>query len=244
MTPLERALAYLDKLPPANSGSGGHAATFRAACALVRVFNLDADDMRQAMAWWNANRCNPAWSDAELEHKIKDARRLAGTAAAAPVRHAHRGRAPRPPVAAEAVRALAAQVRVPGLAANRQETGGQPEAGELSPISDTRPAGGVSSLCPIGHTAPEPSAPEDTRLLPIGSTAGQPCAVCGVVGCVRPACAQTLAGRRWKVEELPDLAAAGLRVVGVTGVQWTGERWTGDPVLLVAPEITPQAAAL
>jgi len=42
-TSFERAQTYLAKLPPAISGSGGHDATFRAACELIRVGLSDGE---------------------------------------------------------------------------------------------------------------------------------------------------------------------------------------------------------
>lgn len=83
MTNLSRALAYLEKLPPAISGSGGHNATIRAACACAKL-GLTESEMIEAMNWYNANRCSPPWREAELQHKIDDARKLAGGSAARP----------------------------------------------------------------------------------------------------------------------------------------------------------------
>ncbi len=69
-----RAMAYLKKLPPAIAGQGGHHATFRAACECVR-FGLEGAKLREALQWFNANRCDPPWSDRELEHKAVEAER-------------------------------------------------------------------------------------------------------------------------------------------------------------------------
>lgn len=83
---IDRARSYLDKLPPAVSGQGGHAATFTAACALVRlgISNCDAVAL---LAEFN-RRCQPPWSERELAHKVADARRVAGTAAPRPAKAA------------------------------------------------------------------------------------------------------------------------------------------------------------
>lgn len=62
-------LAYLEKLPPAISGSGGHNATLRAALACKR-FGLSRSDIWEAMQWFNANRCVPQWKEQELRHKV------------------------------------------------------------------------------------------------------------------------------------------------------------------------------
>lgn len=62
-------MAYLEKLPPAVSGSGGHNATLRAALACKR-FGLSRGDMWQAMTWFNEHRCQPRWSEKDLRHKL------------------------------------------------------------------------------------------------------------------------------------------------------------------------------
>lgn len=76
MTNLTQCLAYLAKLPPAVSGSGGHSATLRAACECVR-FGLTDSEAMQALAEYN-RRCSPPWSERELAHKVTSARKLAG----------------------------------------------------------------------------------------------------------------------------------------------------------------------
>jgi hypothetical protein len=76
MTNLDRCLAYLDKLPPAQSGSGGHSATFRAACECVR-FGLTDGEAWEALSWYNDNRCSPKWTQSELRHKLNEAQKIA-----------------------------------------------------------------------------------------------------------------------------------------------------------------------
>lgn len=71
-----RALAYLDKLPPAISGSGGHQATFEAALA-CRRFGLTQSELWDAMQWFNEQRCTPPWSEKELRHKVDSATAMA-----------------------------------------------------------------------------------------------------------------------------------------------------------------------
>jgi hypothetical protein len=73
----EAAGAYLAKLPPAISGAGGHDATFRAACSLVRFGVADGDAMI-LLRQWNSTHCQPIWTEKELRHKLADARRAAG----------------------------------------------------------------------------------------------------------------------------------------------------------------------
>lgn len=69
---LERARAYLSKIPPAISGSGGHNATFYAACVLVCGFTLDREQAMGLLQEWNQS-CQPPWSERELQHKVDDA---------------------------------------------------------------------------------------------------------------------------------------------------------------------------
>ena len=68
--------SYLDKLPPAVSGAGGHPATFRAACECVRFGLGDADALALLLEY--NRRCSPPWAEKELAHKLTDARRKAG----------------------------------------------------------------------------------------------------------------------------------------------------------------------
>ena len=74
-TALDAARAYLDKLPPAISGAGGHAATFTAACSTVRLGLSDGDAL--ALLREYNGRCQPPWTEKELTHKLRDARRVA-----------------------------------------------------------------------------------------------------------------------------------------------------------------------
>ena len=69
---IERARRYLAAVPPAVSGSGGHDATFHAACVLVHGFGLTVDEARPILHEWNA-RCLPPWHVADLEHKLVSA---------------------------------------------------------------------------------------------------------------------------------------------------------------------------
>jgi hypothetical protein len=71
------ARTQLSKLPPAVSGSGGHDATFRAACFLARFGFADGVAMA-LLAEWNQTHCIPPWSERELAHKWADARKAVG----------------------------------------------------------------------------------------------------------------------------------------------------------------------
>lgn len=66
-----RAVAYVDRLPPAVSGEGGHDATYRAACECVR-FGLDEAATYRVLQRYNT-RCVPPWSESELRHKVESA---------------------------------------------------------------------------------------------------------------------------------------------------------------------------
>jgi KaiC/GvpD/RAD55 family RecA-like ATPase len=74
---VERARKYLDKLPPAISGSSGHNATFHAACVLVQGFGLSSDVALALLGEFN-QRCSPPWSERELQHKISQAEKQPG----------------------------------------------------------------------------------------------------------------------------------------------------------------------
>lgn len=75
--PITYARTVLSGLPGAISGSGGHNATFAAACRLIRL-GLDDAQALELLSEWNGTHCKPPWSDGELRHKISDARRKAG----------------------------------------------------------------------------------------------------------------------------------------------------------------------
>ena len=69
----ERARRYLAALPPAIAGSHGDLHTFRVCCRIVRGFALDDDEALALLQQWNT-RCQPPWTDRELEQKIASAR--------------------------------------------------------------------------------------------------------------------------------------------------------------------------
>lgn len=72
LPPIERARRYIGKCPAAISGHGGHNATFHVAAALVHGFSLGEAEALILLREWN-QRCQPPWSDRELEHKAKSA---------------------------------------------------------------------------------------------------------------------------------------------------------------------------
>ncbi|MBI5092288.1 MAG: bifunctional DNA primase/polymerase [Candidatus Hydrogenedentes bacterium] len=73
----ERCKAYLERIPDAVSGNGGHDATLRAACEAVR-FDLGESELWEVMQWFNATKCQPPWTEKELRHKLTDAEAKAG----------------------------------------------------------------------------------------------------------------------------------------------------------------------
>ena len=75
---LDRALKYIDKMPEAISGSGGHVATWRVACVLVHRFELPDEAATEVLRYYS-RRCSPPWSDAELRHKLDQAKKNATT---------------------------------------------------------------------------------------------------------------------------------------------------------------------
>ncbi|MBI3414226.1 MAG: hypothetical protein HY043_02720 [Verrucomicrobia bacterium] len=72
LQPIERARAYVARIPGAIAGSGGHDATFHAACILVNGFALTPADALPLLVAWNQT-CQPPWSEAELRHKLTSA---------------------------------------------------------------------------------------------------------------------------------------------------------------------------
>jgi hypothetical protein len=69
---LDRARAYLARMPVSVEGQGGHAAAFAAALALVKGFNLGEQEALRLLMEWNAG-CLPPWTESELRHKLRSA---------------------------------------------------------------------------------------------------------------------------------------------------------------------------
>lgn len=70
---MQRARAYVARMPAAISGSGGHAATWAVARVLVADFGLDDEAAMEVLVEYSA-RCQPPWSIAALRHKVQSAR--------------------------------------------------------------------------------------------------------------------------------------------------------------------------
>lgn len=69
---LRRAAGHIEQFAGAVSRQGGHDQTYDVACALIKGCNLSITDARPILYAWNT-KCQPPWSDAELEHKLSDA---------------------------------------------------------------------------------------------------------------------------------------------------------------------------
>ncbi len=70
---LARAVKYLEAMPEAVSGQGGHSATYAAATVLVHGFGLPPERALDLLIEGYNPRCRPPWSEKELRHKVEDA---------------------------------------------------------------------------------------------------------------------------------------------------------------------------
>lgn len=72
---MKRYMAFAAKLPDAISGQGGHNTTLQWACEAIR-FGLSDGEAMLALEHLNSTKTGGApWTDAELRHKLADARR-------------------------------------------------------------------------------------------------------------------------------------------------------------------------
>jgi hypothetical protein len=60
-------------MPAAISGQGGHARTYAAATVLVHGFCLTEAEALDLLQRQFNPRCDPPWSERELQHKVNDA---------------------------------------------------------------------------------------------------------------------------------------------------------------------------
>src|SRR5262249_17396753 len=65
---LKRAIAYLDTIPSAVSGHGGHSGTYWPARVLCWGFDLGEDVAFDILKVHFNPRCEPPWTDNELRH--------------------------------------------------------------------------------------------------------------------------------------------------------------------------------
>lgn len=74
MSIIDQARKYIGAIPSAISGNGGHDQTFKVAIALVEGFGLSAGEAKGLMIEYS-QRCDPPWSEREIDHKLADAER-------------------------------------------------------------------------------------------------------------------------------------------------------------------------
>lgn len=74
MTVIERARKYIEGMPQSIQGQRGSDAIFDVAQVLMRGFTLDEADGVKLIIEWNYRNSCPPWKDADLQHKIRDAR--------------------------------------------------------------------------------------------------------------------------------------------------------------------------
>lgn len=77
-TKIKRARAWLEKVEGAVAGAGGQNKLFYVACRLCQGFLVDTDTAYQTIMTEYNPRCQPAWSEEEVAHKVIDAAQNAG----------------------------------------------------------------------------------------------------------------------------------------------------------------------
>ena len=80
---------YIDKIPPAVSGNGGHRQTFKVCMILLEGFNLSTSEAREYLEYYN-RQCSPPWNSRELDHKINSAAKRVNPAKAGRLNHKKR----------------------------------------------------------------------------------------------------------------------------------------------------------
>jgi len=68
---VKRAAAYLAKIPGAVNGSGGHTQTFNTVAHVMIGFDLSESDTLDLITNDYNPRCDPPWSEREINHKIR-----------------------------------------------------------------------------------------------------------------------------------------------------------------------------
>lgn len=72
LSALARAAKYLEGVPGAVEGERGDDQTFRTCCVLVNDFGLTESQAWSMLVEWN-RRCQPSWSERELQEKLQNA---------------------------------------------------------------------------------------------------------------------------------------------------------------------------
>lgn len=70
-----RAERYLAAFPPAVAGQHGHNTTFRAACTAGPGFGISEGQLLELMKRVYNPKCEPPWTESDLEHKVREAYR-------------------------------------------------------------------------------------------------------------------------------------------------------------------------
>ena len=70
-----QARRFLDTIEPAVEGEGGDRQTFTTIVNIIRGFDLDCPEGYALISEFNANKCSPRWSHAEIQRKIDIARK-------------------------------------------------------------------------------------------------------------------------------------------------------------------------
>jgi hypothetical protein len=68
----DRVTRYLDTCEPAISGQRGHDTIYGVLCRVIHGFNLSPNQAWEAAVYYN-RKCEPPWSEKELQHKVEDA---------------------------------------------------------------------------------------------------------------------------------------------------------------------------
>jgi hypothetical protein len=73
----ERARRYVAAMPPSIQGQNGHDALFNVVRALIHGFGFTAAEARPFVDDYNRSSCDPAWSEGEINHKLRSVDNLA-----------------------------------------------------------------------------------------------------------------------------------------------------------------------
>lgn len=74
---VKRARAYLAKMAPSVQGQDGSGKLWAACCKMIQGFGLDDATVKALIVEDFNPRCEPSWSESEIDHKISDAREKA-----------------------------------------------------------------------------------------------------------------------------------------------------------------------
>ena len=72
---IERAIAYIDRTPPAIAGEGGHNQTFALTSKLIHGFQLDGSVATELLMKHYNPKCQPEWPPKDIERKVSEAQK-------------------------------------------------------------------------------------------------------------------------------------------------------------------------